>query len=310
MSGDEETVYEVPEGINKLRADKALHMNCPELSRSQVQRLFDQGRVWLDNAAIRKSAKVSAGDSLVYSIPPVEPLDLEPVNIPLTIIYEDEDIIAVNKACGMVVHPGSGTGKDTLVHALLYHCQGQLSGIGGVERPGIVHRLDKETTGVIVAAKTDRAFSGLSQAFEQRHIHKVYRALVSGVPELKSGTIKEPIGRHPVHRHKMAVNERGRSAHSEWECIEAFGDVGALLEVTIHTGRTHQIRVHLSHIGHPIMGDKVYGYRKREDSSVDPERVMLHAHRLEFKHPVSKEKISLVAELPEDFSTLLSQLRE
>ncbi|MBN2068451.1 MAG: RluA family pseudouridine synthase [Opitutales bacterium] len=299
--------FVVPEEHDRTRADKAVHAFKNDLSRSQIQKLFAKGLVWREDDALSKSDKVRAGDILCFSIPPVEKLDLTPREIPLDVIYEDSDMLAVNKPCGMVVHPGAGTGGDTLVHALLHHCKGKLSGIGGVERPGIVHRLDKETTGVIVVAKSDKAFLGISSQFAERKTQKTYYAIVSGSPDKDSGTIKEPIGRHSVHRQKMTVRSDGRYAHSDWEVVERFANA-SLLRVTIHTGRTHQIRVHMAFIGHPLLGDETYGWKPK--GGINPGRVCLHAAELVLEQPLTRERLILKAALPEDLQSLVEQLRQ
>lgn len=302
--------FTVPDGIHRSRADKVLAAGFPDHSRTALQRAFDAGLVCRDGAPLSRRDAVSAGEVLEFTLPDVKPPPLRAVSLPLDIVYEDEAFVAVNKTSGQVVHPGAGTGEDTLVHALLAHCAGGLSGIGGVERPGIVHRLDRETSGLILAAKTDRAHRELARQFGAREVAKEYLALVSGVPALLSGTIRDAIGRHPVHRHKMAVvsAERGRAAHTEWERIEVLGTAASLLRCRILTGRTHQIRAHLSSRRHPILGDRVYGYRKLE-GIVSPPRVMLHAEKLTFRHPVTGETMRLAAPLPEDFRAILAALR-
>lgn len=300
---------EVGPSGDRVRADKVLAAQLPELSRSQVQRLFAAGRVWREDEALTKSDKVDCGDVLSYSIPAPVPLELRPVAIPLQVLFEDEDLIAVDKAPDMVVHPGAGTSEDTLVHALLHHCDGQLSGIGGVERPGIVHRLDRETSGVIVAAKSDRAFKGLSRAFAERTLEKRYWALVRGCPRLLCGEVNEPIGRHATHRTRMTVRPDGRSARTEWDLKEAFDSRFAWLDVRIHTGRTHQIRVHCAHLGHPLAGDRTYGFKPHPTDPVEFPRVMLHAAFLRLAHPVSGAPLELHAPMPADFATAIAALR-
>ncbi len=300
----------VTEGVHKERADKILAAAHPELSRAAVQRAFDDDRVLVDGRPISKNHRVSTGDVVEYSFPDVKPLDLTPNAITLDVLFEDDDLIAINKPSGMVVHPGAGTGGDTLVHALLAHCAGKLSGIGGVERPGIVHRIDRETTGVIVAAKSDKAHRKLSASFANRDLEKEYRTLVAGVPGLLSGTILKPIARHAVHRHRMtvAVEGAGREAHTEWERERAFGRLASLIRCRIHTGRTHQIRVHMKALGHPVLGDTTYGWRKDERMSCTPPRVMLHAARIAFDHPITGERLEVEAPLPEDFQAVIAAL--
>ncbi len=290
------------------RADKWLAARLEGLSRVAVQRAFEAGLVRRGERVLTKSDRVAAGEEIDYATPEVRPSELRAVSIPLAILYEDQHLLALNKAPGMVVHPGSGTGEDTLVHALLAHCRGELSGIGGVERPGIVHRLDKGTSGVLVVAKTDAAHRALADTFASRGARKEYLALVSGVPELLSGSIRDPIGRHPAHRHKMAVMENGRDARTDWLVVESFGRAASLLRCRIHTGRTHQIRVHLASCRHPLLGDAVYGYRQRPGFP-EPPRVLLHAALLEVPHPATGAPLRVEAPLPEDFTEMMAALR-
>lgn len=302
--------FEVTPEMDRVRADKVLSAQLPELSRSRVQKLFDAGIVWREDTALAKSEKLRAGDFISYEIPPARPALLRAVDIPLKVLYEDADMLAIDKAPGMVVHPGAGTGEDTLVHALLFHCKGSLSGIGGEERPGIVHRLDKETSGVMVAAKSDRAFLGLSTAFAERNTHKCYLALISHCPSLPTGEIDAPIGRHHSNRQKMTIRNDGRPAQSDWKIIERFGTRAALVMVRIHTGRTHQVRVHMAHIKHPLAGDTTYGWQRNGwPTGVEVPRVMLHAWKLSLPHPVSGETLELEAPLPEDFKAVIEALR-
>lgn len=302
--------HTIPEGIRSLRADKALALAFPEHSRTALQRAFDAGLVSLRGAAIKRDQAVAGGDVIEFSLPDTTPSELKPVDIPLDVLFEDKHILAVNKPSGMVVHPGASTGEDTLVHALLAHCAGSLSGIGGVERPGIVHRLDKETTGVIVVAKSDKAHRALADQFSSRTLTKEYVALVSGVPQLLSGTIDRAISRHPVHRHRMTVGEGGKPARTDWERGETFGDIAAVIRCRIFTGRTHQIRVHLKSLGHPILGDALYGWKPHARLTQQPERVMLHAEHLVFTHPINGKEIDLRAPLPKDFTTLMKALKK
>lgn len=302
--------YTIPEGIYRMRADKALAAAYPEHSRTALQRAFDAGLVALGGQPIKRDHTVTAGDVLAFSFPDVAPTELKPVDIPLDVLFEDKHMLAVNKPSGMVVHPGAATADDTLVHALLAHCAGSLSGIGGVERPGIVHRLDKETTGVIVVAKSDRAHRALADQFATRALKKEYVALVAGVPQLLSGNIDRAIARHPIHRHRMTVGEGGKPARTSWERVEAFADAAALIRCQIFTGRTHQIRVHLKSIGHPILGDGLYGWKPDPRMTVQPERVMLHAEHLVLTHPISGKELDLRAPLPDDFTALMKSLRK
>jgi 23S rRNA pseudouridine1911/1915/1917 synthase len=304
--------YTVPEGIRRLRADKALAIAFPEHSRTALQRAFDAGHVTMGGATIKRDHAVAGGDVLEFSFPDVVPAELKAVDIPLDVLFEDKHMLAVNKAAGMIVHPGAATGEDTLVHALLSHCADSLSGIGGVERPGIVHRLDKETTGVIVVAKTDKAHRALADQFSSRTLTKEYLALVSGVPQLLSGTIDRAISRHPTHRHRMTVGEGGKAAKTAWERVEAYGDIATQLRCQIFTGRTHQIRVHLKSLGHPILGDALYGWKPdaRLTEKQQPARVMLHAEHLVLAHPISGKVLELRAPLPKDFVTMIKHLRK
>lgn len=308
-SEDEDVVvFVVPEGVTRERADKVLAMHFTDFSRAQIQRTLEVGGVRKKGEVIGKNTSVSEGDVLEVSFLQHKPTKLIGVDIPLDILYEDEDILVINKGAGMVVHPGSGTGEDTLVHALLHHTNGNLSLAGGEGRPGVVHRLDKETTGVILFAKTDKAYFELIRMFSGREVDKQYVALVSGVPSLKSGTIKEAIGRHPVNRTRMAVIRQGRPAHTNWVLEESF-ERCALLRCYLLTGRTHQLRVHLSHIKHPILGDKAYGYTFKKDHIKEPPRVMLHAERIAFNHPITGKPMVFKAPIPEDFKAQLRLLR-
>jgi 23S rRNA pseudouridine1911/1915/1917 synthase len=291
--------------------DKALSAAFPEHSRSEFQRAIDAGLVTRAGAALERSSLVRAGDTLAFSFPDTAPAALRPVAIHLDILYEDAWLVAVNKPAGMVVHPGAATGEDTLVHALLAHCGASLSGIGGVERPGIVHRLDRETSGVVIAAKNDRAHRALAAQFAERTARKEYRALVAGIPRLMSGSVRKAIGRNPRHRHKMAALEDGgggRPAWTDWELVERFGERAALLSLALHTGRTHQIRVHMASMGHPILGDVTYGW-KPDGRGEQPGRTLLHAARLRVAHPVGGRILDLKAPLPPDFLRQLRLLR-
>lgn len=347
--------YTVAPGVRLIRADKALATGFPEHSRSALQRAFDAGLVSRGGIALTRDAAVRGGDVIVFSMPRTKSSELKPAKIPLDVLYEDKHLLAINKAAGMVVHPGAATGGDTLVHALLAHCKGSLSGIGGVERPGIVHRLDRDTSGVIVVAKTDAAHRGLAGQFSARSLRKEYLALVSGAPALLSGSITKAIGRHPTQRHKMMafegaprqmapeeeagevvfVDEAGlydleaeaeaqenaggarrnrpgaRDAHTDWEVVERYDGIAALVRCTIHTGRTHQIRVHMKSLGHVLLGDVVYGWKPdgRVPEKSRPKRVMLHAEHLVVTHPVTGKTLDLRAPAPGDFSAMMKALK-
>ena len=303
--------YTVPSGVRRIRADKALATGFPEHSRVALQRSFDAGLVLIAGKPIKRDQAVFGDTVIEFSIPETKPSELKAVDIPIDVLFEDKHLLALNKAAGMIVHPGAGTGEDTLVHALLSHCEGELSGIGGVERPGIVHRLDRETSGVMLVAKTDAAHRGLSEQFSERSLQKEYVALVAGTPELLSGSINKAIGRNPNHRHKMAVAEEGgRDAHTDWEVIEKFGKIATLVRCIIHTGRTHQIRVHMKALGHILLGDVVYGWKADTRLKKQPKRVMLHAEHLIFTHPITGKKIDLRAPMPKDFTQMITQLRK
>jgi len=301
-----------PEDARPARADKALAAAHPEHSRVAFQRSFDAGLVTRGGAPLERSSTVRAGDVVEFSFPEVLPAALRAVEIPLEVLFEDKSLLAINKPAGMVVHPGAGTREDTLVHALLAHCAGSLSGVGGVERPGIVHRLDRETSGVIVVAKTDAAHRALAKQFAERTVVKEYLALVSGVPRLMSGSIHKAIGRNVRQRHKMAVVEEGhggRASWTDWQLVERYGDLAALVTCTLHTGRTHQIRVHLASLGHPLLGDAAYGWKETTRMRRSPGRVMLHAARLSLAHPVTGKALDFKAPLPADFRAQIRALK-
>ncbi len=298
-----------------IRADKALAgFLSGEVSRSRLEESFDKGEVKINGEPIAKKRILETGDTVELLIPELPPVEIRPVDIPVEILYEDDDVVIVNKPAGMTVHPGSGTGEDTLVHAMMHHCKGRLSQAGGAMRPGIVHRLDKETSGVMIMAKTDEAYYNLVKAFSARDMEKTYLALVCGVPHLRAGTVKKAIARHPEFRTKMCAtnDQNGRDARTDWEMIESFGSDAALLKCRIHTGRTHQIRVHLSSIGYPIIGDYTYNFQKNKMKKIEaPKRVMLHAYSLKLMHPVKESlELSFKAEPPQDFKNLMEQLRE
>jgi 23S rRNA pseudouridine1911/1915/1917 synthase len=303
------TIYIVPPGIRRERVDKVLAQAFSEHSRAAFQRAMETGLVRVDGKVIEQSQEVSAGQVLEFSFPATTQAELRAVDIPLDVIFEDKHLIVLNKAAGMVVHPGTGTGEDTMVHALLAHCAGGLSGIGGVERPGIVHRLDKETSGLLVVAKNDAAHRALADQFASRTLKKEYLALVSGVPKTDSGSIDRSISRHPVHRHRMTTGEGGRPSRTDWTVEKKFGTQAALVRCRIHTGRTHQIRVHLKSLGHPVLGDSTYGWKQNPALPVPP-RVMLHAEHLVFSHPVNGKTMDLTAPLPADFKKMLTALRK
>jgi 23S rRNA pseudouridine1911/1915/1917 synthase len=295
----------VPENEAKIRLDRFLANKLPEYSRSRLQQLVRTGFVRLNGATTRPRHLVRSGDKIEVTEAPLEKIDNQPEPIPLEVLFEDKDIIVINKPPGLVVHPGAGHRQHTLVNALLSHCP-TLSGIGGKERPGIVHRLDKETSGCLVVAKNDWAHRELSRQFAERWVEKIYLALVAGKLRKEAGAIEEKIGRHPVHRQRMSVaSARGRPAKTDYRVV-CSGDQASLVECRLYSGRTHQIRVHLHHLGHPVLGDKVYAAHLAKNFP----RHMLHAWKLGFRHPCSGESKSFEAPLPDDFTTAMKIIRE
>lgn len=289
-----------------LRIDRYIAERVPDLSRSFVHKLLEEGRITVGGQVPKASYKVEAGDSIVVRVPQPEPTDVRPEVIPLRIVYEDADIVVVDKPAGMVVHPAFGHHSGTLVNALLAHCP-DLAGIGGQVRPGIVHRLDKDTSGLIIVAKNDAAHRNLQQQFKQRLVHKTYLALTEGVLPVPNGVIDAPIGRDPKHRQRMAVVTRGgREARTEYHVQEHFGEHSLVAAEPI-TGRTHQIRIHFAFIGHPLVGDRVYGLRKQR---LALDRQFLHATRIAFALPGSGQTVEFTSPLPEDLQKLLSTLSE
>ena len=286
------------------RLDTFIARRCPELSRSHARRLIDEGLVSVNGRQAKPSERVTAGLSVNVTIPPPETITLVPEAIPLTIIYQDGDIIVLDKPAGLTVHPAPGHPSGTLVNALLAACP-DLRGIAGTRRPGIVHRLDKDTSGLMVVAKNDRAQRALQRQLKDRDVRKTYLALVRGVPAPREGTIAAPIGRHPKNRKKMAVVADGREATTRYRVREEIaGGQYSLLEVEPVTGRTHQIRVHLAAVGHPVVGDATYG---RPSAAVG--RQFLHAHKLAFGMPLGGRTVEFESPLPADLREALSQLR-
>lgn len=275
-----------------------------DYSRSYIKKLIEEGLVLVNGKNVKPSYKVKEDDEIVVNIKEAEKIEVVPENIPLDILYEDEDIIVINKPQGMVVHPAPGNYSGTLVNALLYHCK-NLSGINGILRPGIVHRLDKDTSGVMVVAKNDKAHMSLSNQIKERSVLKKYVAIVEGVIKEEEGKIEAPIGRHPVDRKRMAVVQDGRYALTLYKVLERFKN-NTFVEATIKTGRTHQIRVHFSYIGHPVVGDPVYGYKKQRFKL---EGQALHSKVLGFIHPTKGVYMEFEAPLPDYFTRLLEILR-
>ena len=287
------------------RVDVFLAANLSGLTRSAAQRLLETGRVSLDGAPVRKNHRTSPGESFIVEQDEPEPSAAAPQDIPLDIVYEDEDVVVVNKPRGMVVHPAPGHPDGTLVNALLKHCGGSLSGIGGVKRPGIVHRIDKDTSGLVIAAKNDRAHLALASQLSDRTLTREYDAIVRGSLKNDSGTINAPIGRHPSDRKRQAVTDKhSRPAVTHYEVTARYDGYTRVL-CRLETGRTHQIRVHMAYIGHPVLGDAVYG-RKKPELGLSGQ--CLHARKLRFLHPATNEPMELSAELPEYFLDVLNQL--
>jgi len=315
MNGEERIISGTLPGGERL--DKALS-TASGLSRERIKALLDEGRISLDGAAASQaSLKPAAGTTFAIDVPVAAPAEAIAQDIPLNIVFEDEHLIVVDKPAGLVVHPAAGNLDGTLVNALLHHCRGQLSGIGGVVRPGIVHRIDKETSGLLVVAKTDAAHEGLAKQFADHSIHRAYLAIVAGVPKPTSGTVSGHIGRSDHDRKKMAVlhplNKRGKHAVTHYRLLEALG-LASLVECRLETGRTHQVRVHMSSIGHPLLGDPVYGRNPQRLRSILTQlhfaRQALHAAELGFTHPVTGAAQNFVSALPADMAGLLVELEK
>ncbi len=293
------------------RIDSYLAAECG-ISRSAAQRLLGVGAVTVNGKPCAKNYKTKSGDAVEITFPETEECDAKPENIPLDVVYEDSDLIIVNKPCGMVVHPAPGHSSGTLVNALMYHCGDSLSGIGGVQRPGIVHRIDRDTSGLICAAKNDAAHLSLAAQLADHSMHREYRMIVCGNLKEESGTVDAPIGRHPVDRKRMAVVKDGRHAVTHWRVLERYPGF-TYAEAVLETGRTHQIRVHLSHIGHPLAGDTVYGggrtpFEKHNAPLLDGQA--LHATALILRHPVTGEAMRFETPLPDGFEKVLEKLRK
>lgn len=300
----EEINFQVTGEMADERVDKCISGYAQSLSRSFLQKLIKDGRVLVNGKPVKGSFRVKAGDGISFQMPETVEPDIAPEDIPLTILYEDDYVLVVNKPKGMVVHPAAGHFSGTLVNALMYHCRDGLSGINGVNRPGIVHRIDKDTTGSLIVCKNDAAHSSIAQQLKEHTIRRKYYAICYGVIEEEAGTIDKPVGRHPVERKRMAVSENGRRAVTHYRVLQRFSGY-TYIECILETGRTHQIRVHMASIGHPLLGDEVYSGRR---CPFKLQGQTLHASTLGFRHPESGAYIEVEAPLPEYFSHLLEIL--
>lgn len=306
----------VPPEATGWRLDRALAVALPTLSRERLKALISSGQVSTEDGALVRdpAAKVASGASFSVIVPDPAPAHNEAQAIPLNVVFEDEHLIVIDKPAGLVVHPAAGNLDGTLVNALLHHCRGSLSGIGGVERPGIVHRIDKDTSGLMVAAKTDPAHVGLANQFARHSIDRRYKALVAGLPRPGSGTVDAALARSTTNRKKIAIvgEGRGKRAVTHFSTIERLGDA-AMVECRLETGRTHQVRVHMASLGHALLGDPVYGRVRPEHrellNRLNFKRQALHAARLGFIHPVTSEALCFDSEIPQDMQDLFSELR-
>ena len=292
---------------DNVRLDAYIAQQKPDISRTMIQKLIEEGNILVNGTKKKLSYKVKIGDNISLNVPIPKEIDLKPEKIPLEIVYEDNDIIVVNKQKGLVVHPANGNPDGTLVNAIMEICKDSLSGIGGEIRPGIVHRLDKDTSGLLIVAKNDKAHIKMSEQIKNREVKKIYIALVKGNVNEDEATINMPIGRSQKDRKKMAVRKEGKEAITHFKVLKRYGGKYTLLEIKIDTGRTHQIRVHMAEIGHPVVGDMVYSNGKNEFGI---EGQMLHAKSLDFKHPITGKQMHLEAELPDYFKEILEELEK
>ncbi|MGB8369761.1 MAG: RluA family pseudouridine synthase [Limisphaerales bacterium] len=306
--------FTVEKSLPAGRLDTFLREKFPAASRGALQRLIEQGHIRVNGHTVKPTHRPRAGEQIEVHWPEARPAEAQPEEIPLTILFEDQSLLVLNKPAGLVVHPAAGHEEHTLVNALLHHCRGSLSGIGGVARPGIVHRLDKETSGCLVIAKSDETHLALSAQFAGRQVKKIYNAMVCGELAREAGEIRAAIARHPSHRKRMAArdDDSGRAAHTSYRVLERL-NAATFVEAQLHTGRTHQVRVHFQFLGHPLVGDKIYGSRQnarlKELTNYPALRVMLHARELSFIHPRTEEEMTFEAPLPEDFRDALKLLR-
>ena len=307
--------FRVEKSLPAERLDAFLRRKFPAVSRVTLKRLIEQGHIRVNTRTAKPTHAPRAGEEIEICWPEARPAGAQPEEIPLDVLFEDKSLLVLNKPAGLVVHPAAGHQEHTLVNALLHYCGDELSGIGGVARPGIVHRLDKETSGCLVIAKNDETHMALSAQFAGRKVKKIYNGIVCGELTRDSGEIQAAIARHPSHRKRMAVRDdhSGRAAHTSWRVLERLNSA-TLVEARLHTGRTHQIRVHFQFLDHPLAGDETYGARQNkrltELTGYEAPRVMLHAHELSFVHPRTEKQMSFEAPLPEDFCEALKFLRE
>jgi 23S rRNA pseudouridine1911/1915/1917 synthase len=312
MPGCDES-FVIEKSLPRERLDLFLRTRFSAVSRGTIQRLIEGGHIRVDGSPIKPTHHPRAGEKITIHWPEARPAEAQPENIPLEILFEDDALLVVNKAPGQVVHPAAGNPGGTLVNALLHHCAGNLSGIGGVARPGVVHRLDKDTSGCLVVAKDDSTHLALAKQFSERMVKKIYHAIVCGRLTRVSGEMRSAIARDPVHRRRMAVVARGREAWTSFRVLKNFAEA-THVEADLHTGRTHQIRVHFSHLGFPVVGDTTYGRRQNlrltERTGFAAPRQMLHAHQLSFRHPRTGGLMNLEAPLPLDFREALESLHD
>ncbi len=301
-----EILIDVPQEYEGERIDKFLSVLLKDSSRNSIQKLIEDGKVLANGNAVNKKYKVKIDDEIVLLPSELKPLDAEPENIPLDIVYEDDDLLVVNKPRGMVVHPAPGNYSGTLVNALLYHCKDSLSGINGILRPGIVHRIDKDTSGLLIVAKNDKAHLGLAEQIKEHSFTREYNAVIVGHLKENEGTVNAPIGRNPKDRKKMCVTmQNSKNAITHYSVIEDF-DGYSYISLKLETGRTHQIRVHMAHLGHPVAGDTVYGNDKR---STFLNGQCLHAIKIGFVHPRTNEYLEFTSDLPDYFKDFLNKIK-